>query len=235
MTGTGVLPRPSVPPILGVRAGWLWPGHHVIVQSWEGQLALVALIGPDGVKPIGTGAEWEVLARPRNVGITEWQGRHNKRLEADLIIEGWVTRDGGGLWIEDHIQVLETMCDTPMTVRLVGPVPHWGRQWAIEQVVYGEELRDIVTGRRMRQRLTLHLVEYVQPEDLAKLPRAAATPAQTRQYTIVKGDDLQKIAQKTLGKAARWKEIEKLNPPMRGIKLDAKKFPTGKKIKVPAK
>lgn len=235
MTGTGVLPQPSVPPILGVRAGWLWPGHHLIVQSWEGKLAVVCLIGPDGIKPVGSTAEWEVLARPRAAGITEWVGRGNKRLECDLIIEGWVTRDGGGLWIEDHIATLEEMLDTPLTVRLVGPIPFWGLRYAIEAIDYHEELRDIVTGRRMRQRLALHVVEYVQPEDLEKLPRAGAEPAQTRQYTIVKGDDLQKIAQKTLGKAARWQEIEKLNPGMRGIKLDAQKFGPGKKIKVPAK
>jgi hypothetical protein len=127
------------------------------------------------------------------------------------------------------------MLDTPLTVRIVGPVPFWGKRWAIEQLDYGDCLRDIVTGRRMRQHLVLHLLEYVQPDDLTQLPRAAATPAQTRQYTIVRGDDLQKIAQKTLGKAARWKDIEKLNPPMRGIKLDAKRFPAGKKIKVPGK
>lgn len=235
MTGTGVLPAPSVPPILGVRAGWLWPGHHVIIQSWEGKLSLVALIEGNGARPTDSGADWEVLDRPRAAGITEWQGRHNKRLELPIIIEGWVTRDGGGLWIEDHVATLEEMLDTPLTIRVVGPIPFWGLRWAITAIDYGDCLRDIVTGRRMRQHLVLHLVEYIQPEDLEKLPRAAATPAQTRQYTIVKGDDLQKIAQKTLGKAARWQEIEKLNPPMRGIKLDAKQFPAGKKIKVPAK
>jgi LysM domain len=235
MSYTGVLPEPSVPPIIGIRAGWLWPGHHVIVQSWEGKLAVVCLIGPDGVKPADSAADWEVIDRPRAPGITEWQGRHNKRLELDLIIDGWVTRAGGGLWIEDHIATLEEMLDTPLTCRLVGPIPFWGLRYAITSLDYGEEMRDIVTGRRMRQRLTMHVVEYIQPEDLEKLPRAGAEPAQTRQYTIVKGDDLQKIAQKTLGKAARWQEIEKLNPPMRGIKLDAKQFPAGKKIKVPAK
>jgi hypothetical protein len=235
MSGTGVLPRPSVPPILGARAGWMWPGHHLIVQSWEGRLAVVCLIGAEGIKPADSAADWEVIDRPRAAGITEWQGRHNKRLEADLIIEGWVTRDDGGRWIEDHIATLEEMLDTPLTVRLVGPIPFWGLRWAIEHIEYGKEIRDIVTGRRMRQHVVVRFVEYIQPEDLAKLPRAAAAPAQTRQYTIVKGDDLQKIAQKTLGKAGRWKDIEKLNPGMRGIKLDAKKFAPGKKIKVPPK
>jgi hypothetical protein len=235
MTGTGVLPPPSVPPILGIRAGWLWPGHHVIIQSWEGRLSLVCLLDGNGASPSDSTADWEVIARPRAAGITEWQGRNNKRLELPIIIEGWVTRDGGGLWIEDHVATLEEMLDTPLTIRVVGPIPFWGLRWAITAIDYGDVIRDIVTGRRMRQHLVLHLVEYLQPEELAKLPRAGAEPTATRQYTIVKGDDLQKIAQKTLGKAARWQEIEKLNPPMRGIKLDAKKFPTGKKIKVPAK
>lgn len=235
MSLTGERAKPTVPPIIGVRAGWLYGGQHVIIQSWTGKLAVVCLLDEEGAKPTSSGAEWEVIERPQNNGITEFAHRRNKTLELGILIEGWVTREGGGEWIEGHISTLEEMADTPLTIRVVGPIPFWGIQWVITQIDYGEYLRDVVTGRRMRQHLTLHLLEYVQPEDLAKLPRAGAEPKKTRDYKIVKGDDLQKIASKTLGKANRWKEIEKLNNGMRGIKLDAKKFPVGKKIKVPQK
>ena len=228
---------PSVPDHAAQNnfAGWLIGGHYVIIQAWRGWPSLVALLQEEGAVPTSSGAEWELLERPRDAGITEWHGRRNKTLELHILIEGWVTRPNGGLWIEPHIDVLEQFADEPLTVRVIGPIPHWGRQWAITDIDYGECIRDVVTGKRMRQFCTLHLLEYIQPDELAKLPRAAATPVATKQYTIVRGDDLQKIAQKTLGRASRWQEIEKLNPPMRGIKIDDKKFPAGKKIKVPGK
>lgn len=239
---TGASPRPAPPPIEGTRAGWLVGGHWVVIQAWAKSLAVVALLDEEGARPTGSGGEWEVHDRPRAAGITEWQGRRNKRLELPIIVEGWVTDAGGyggarprGEWIEGQLATLEEMVDTPHTIRLVGAVPHSGRQWAIEEIDYRADLRDVVTGRRMRQYLTLHLVEFIAPDELAKLPRAGAEPTNTRKYKIVRGDNLQKIAQKTLKKASRWKEIEKLNAGMRGIKLAPKKFPVGKQIKVPAK
>lgn len=246
MSFTGERPQPSVPPVLGTRAGWLWGGHHVIIQSWEGRLAVVALLTGDPVKPSrASGARWDILERPPRQGvdwskatsgdITEWKGRRNKRLDLPILIEGWVTRAGGGQWIETQVAALEEMQDTPLTLRVVGPIPYWGVQWVIDDIDYGDYIRDAATGRRMRQSLLLHLLEYVQPDQLAKLPRAKAAPKPARTYSIVKGDTLQKIATKTLGKASRWQEIVKLNTGMRGIKLDAKKFPVGHKIKVPAK
>jgi hypothetical protein len=228
---------PTIPDFAAARnwAGWMWGGHYVIIQAWKGSPSLVALLQAEGGKDVGSTAEWEVLERPRDVGITEWRGRGNKRLDLHILIEGWVTRPGGGLWIEDHVATLEEMLDTPLTIRVIGPVPHWGLQWVITGIDYGEEIRDVVTGKRMRQLATLHLLEYVQPQELAKLPRAAATPGNSKNYTIVKGDDLKKIAQKALGKAARWPEIEKFNPPMRGATIDLKRWPIGSTIKVPNK
>jgi hypothetical protein len=232
---TGVRPEPTIPPIIGTRAGWLWPGHHVIIQSWTGTLAVVALLTADPPKPTQTGSEWEVYERPRNTGITEWRGRRNKREELPILLDGWDTRAGGPRFVDGLIDALEEMADTPHTIRVIGPIPYWGRQWAIENIAYGPCIRDAGTGRTKRQELTLELLEFIAPDELAKLPRAGAEPTKTRDYKIVKGDDLKKIAQKTLKKAARWNEIVKLNAGMRGVKLDPKKFGPGKKIKVPAK
>jgi nucleoid-associated protein YgaU len=228
---TGVRSEPSVPPIIGVRAGWLWPGHHAIIQSWEGRLAVVALLQDQGAHPAATGAEWEVVARPQKEGVTEWKGNRNRELELALRLDRWIA--GGD--VERQIDQLEEMVRTPLTVRVVGPIPYWGVRWAIQTIDYGDYRRDDTTARRVRQDFTLHLLEYVQPDTLVKIPRAGAEPKPTRTYTIVKGDDLQKIAQKALGKASRWPEIAKLNAGMRGIKLDPKKFKVGAKIKVPGK
>jgi LysM repeat protein len=228
---TGVRSEPSVPRILGARAGWLIPSHHAIIQSWEGRYAVVALLQDQGAHPAATGAEWDVIARPQKQGVTEWKGNRNRELELRLMLDRWI----GGGEIEAQIEALEAMARTPLTVRVVGPIPYWGVRWAIQTIDYGDYLRDAGTGRRVRQDFTLHLLEYVQPDELAKIPRAKAAPKPTRTYTIVKGDDLSKIANKTLHKASRWPEIVKLNAGMRGVKLNPQKFKVGSKIKVPAK
>jgi hypothetical protein len=230
MAAIGVRGQPAVPRIIGTRAGWLTPGHHAIVQSWEGRYAVVALLQEHGAHPATTSAEWEVLSRPQKVGVTEHKLTRNRELELALRLDAFAT----GHDVEGQVGTIEAIARTPLTVRVVGPVPYWGVRWAIQSVDYGDYLRDTATGRRVRQDVTLHLLEYVAPDELAKIPRARAAPKPTRQYRIVRGDDLQKIARKTLGKATRWGEIAKLNG-LRSVKLDPRKFKPGTKIKVPAK
>lgn len=69
--------------------------------------------------------------------------------------------------------------------------------------------------------------------DLAKLPRAGAEPKSTREYVVVEGDDLRVIAQKTLGVATRWADVAAVNDGMRGIALNARRYPPGTTILVP--
>jgi hypothetical protein len=263
---TGERRQPAVPRIIGDRAGWLWGGHHVIIQSWAGQLAVVALLQDHGAHPAGTGVNWDVIDRPKLRSITEFKGRRNRELELRILVEGWVTagatvtlaqpkkptkkpskphkptkhprapqhHTGHGYFIETALAALEEMASTPLTVRVIGPVPYWGLRWAITSLEYGDNyLRDVNTGRRMRQELTVHLLEYIRADNLDRL-RGSAQPKRVRFYSINRGDDLQKIAHKTLGKASRWQEIAKLNAGMRGVKLPAR-YKVGARIKVPAR
>lgn len=88
---------------------------------------------------------------------------------------------GGGVWIEGHIENLESLAtpvikgDTPRSVRLYGSVPHPEVRWVIENLEWGDHITDIVTGRRMRQQVTIHLLEYNQPAELRTLPRGKAS------------------------------------------------------------
>jgi hypothetical protein len=228
---SGVRNEPSVPRILGARAGWLLAGHHAIIQSWEGRYAVIALLQDQGAHLAATGAEWDVIPRPQRTGVTEHKNNRNRELELHLMLDRWTS--GGD--VERQIAALEAIARAPLTVRVVGPIPYAGIRWVIRDIDYGDYLRDAANGRRVRQDFTLHLLEYVQPAALAKIPRAGAEPKPTRTYRIVRGDDLAKIASKTLHKASRWREIVKLNKGMRGVKLDPRKFKVGTKIKVPAK
>jgi hypothetical protein len=89
---------------------------------------------------------------------------------------------GSGAWIEGMITSLENLATvqpkmmTPPSLRIYGAVPHPELQWVIENLDWGDSISDKVTGRRMRQQVTVHLLEYHQPTELQKLPRGKADP-----------------------------------------------------------
>ena len=90
-------------------------------------------------------------------------------------------RYGRGEWVEDAIQSLQTLASpgpdmaTPPSLRLWGAVHFAAGRYVINGIEWGDSIRDINTGRRMRQQCTVTLIEYNQPTELAKLPRGAAS------------------------------------------------------------
>jgi hypothetical protein len=85
-----------------------------------------------------------------------------------------------GLWIESMLADLESLAlrqqgdETPHSVRLYGAVPHTEKRWVIQGLEWGDAIRDAGTGRRMRQQVTVNLLEYYQPAALRRLPRGKA-------------------------------------------------------------
>jgi nucleoid-associated protein YgaU len=103
----------------------------------------------------------------------------------------------------------------------------------IASIEWGDCIRDRASGARLRQEVTLKLLEYREEQAIAQLPRAKATAKSSQKYKVKKGDNLKKIATKLLGKSSRWPQIVKANKGMRGWKLGAKWV--GKTIVVPPK
>jgi hypothetical protein len=85
-----------------------------------------------------------------------------------------------GLWIEGMLDDLESLAtrqpgdETPHSVRLYGAVPHTEKRWVIQGLEWGDCIRDQATGRRMRQQVTVNLLEFYQPAALRRLPRGKA-------------------------------------------------------------
>lgn len=183
--------------------GELVGGFWVILQAWPiANLFTLALLGPEGARVTAGGGGWETIPVPRGVGITEWKGRPNYEMSLDLLYDGWlihpqrpnpprsfigrpnlpigITHASTGLWMEGTIATLESLAVpgrdmvTPPSLRIYGAVPHTDLRWVIQSLEWGDAVRDRITGRRMRQQVTVHLLEYNQPTDLAKLPRGKA-------------------------------------------------------------
>jgi hypothetical protein len=167
-------------------------------------LYTLALLGPEGARVTEGYGDWTVIPVRRNVGITEWAGRRNYAMSLDLLYDGWIQHplrpslpasfigrpwlppgrpdysNGVGLWLEAILKNLEQLATpgrdmvTPPSLRIYGAVPHTDLRWVIQNLEWGDSIRDIVTGRRMRQQVTVSLVEYYQPTELQKLPRGKA-------------------------------------------------------------
>lgn len=228
--------HPSHPRLPANAAGWLVGGTWVVIQALtRPDLTVGVLLDEEGASVTRAGGIWEQYARPRDVGLVEYNGRELLTQDVRVIFDGWPgnVRGLGTRWMDHYVNLVEEIADRGLPIRLVGPVAHSERKWVIEGIDFNETIREVNFGRRIRQRVTLHLLEYVVGEYLEKLPKGAAQPRSFRWYVIVKGDDLAKIATKVLGRAALWPDIEQLNDGLRGIKLNPIRFPVGSRIKVP--
>ena len=82
---------------------------------------------------------------------------------------------------------VQDMCDTlelfalrqgseaaPRGVRLFGAVPHTNRRWVVNDLEWGDAIRDSDTGKLQRQQVTVQLLEYNSPQIVERLPRGKA-------------------------------------------------------------
>jgi hypothetical protein len=237
-----VVRRPHGKPVAAPAAspqpsGYLAGGHYVYIFALTRPAKVTALLDAAGARLTGGYGKWEEVAVPRGVPFTQWAGRTLLTMDLALMLDGYAAQRS----VEPDILAIEQMATapgprppgaapiTPPPVRFVGAVPHTELTWVISGLDWGECIRDPARGSRLRQTLTLHLMEYVEETTLAGLPPATAPP---RPVKVKNGDDLKKLATHYLGKSSRWPEIVKLNKGMRGWQL-GKKW-VGKTILVPA-
>jgi hypothetical protein len=225
-------PRPPAPAPVGHLAG----GHRVYIFALSRPAKLTALLAEPGGRVTGGFGKWEEIAVPRGQAFTQWIGRTLLAMDLELMLDGWHDHRS----VEADIQTVEEMATppgprppggapvTPPPIRFVGAVPHTERTWVIGGLDWGDSIRDLTTGHRLRQAVTLHLLEYVEETVIGALPPPKAAP---RKVKVKRGDDLKKLAAHYLGKSSRWPEIVKLNKGLRGWKLSRKLV--GKTILIP--
>jgi hypothetical protein len=219
-----------------VRQGHLAGSHEVHIFALTRPAKITALLAESGARVTGGFGKWEEIAVPRGEPFTQWVGRSLLTMDIELMLDGYHTHRS----VERAIQTIEEMATapgprppgeapvTPPPIRIVGAAPHTERTWVIASLDWGETIRDLTTGARLRQAVTLHLLEYVEEAVIGALPPPKAPP---RKIKVKKGDDLKKLAARYLGKSSRWPEIVKLNKGLRGWKVTSKWV--GKTILIP--
>ena len=216
--------------------GHLGGGHTIHIYALTRPTQLTALLAEDGAHITGGYGKWEEVAVPRGVPFTQWTGRSLFGMDVALLLDGWRRQRS----VEGDCNNLEALAMragnsaqgkplvTPPPIRIVGAVPHAELTWVVGGIDWGDCLRDVRTGARLRQAATLHLLEYVEETAVRALPPPPPPP---RKHKVVKSDNLKKLAAKYLGKSSRWHDIVKINKGLRGWKLPAKWV--GKTILIP--
>jgi hypothetical protein len=204
---------------------------------------------------------WEDVARPRRPPLTTVTSLPGLRLTLPVLLDAWST----GASIEKAISDLELMGrpvasdGEPPQVKIAaagGAVPYQGRTWVVDSLTFGDALMN-ERGDRVRQQVTLSLLEYVADVYLTEQSAAArqrlkAAQAKTASgapkkrvnakakpssggaalrattATVIAGETLTRLAVRELGDCTRWVEIAELN----GLR-DPRYVPAGLVVRLP--
>jgi hypothetical protein len=202
----------------------------------------------DGAAIVTEGyAGWQVVARPKEIGLTVWQGRNPIAIEIPFLLDYYplvrrVRKDSAAKDCEEQVTNLERLCGIrthgqPPICCVDGNtlIPHdytiyKHHRWVVEQVSWDRqlEIRSPKTGRRLRCGGTITIRQYVEASVILRRisSRARATPP--RYHTIKRGDTLHKLAMKYYGDSNKWKLIADVNH-MR----DPRSLKIGKKVRLP--
>lgn len=162
---------------------------------------------------------WEVVARARQRGLTQWNGVDPKRLSIPILFDGIHNGDNQ----EDEVNKLLRMATPdkyePPIVHIEGKgFPEIGQQWVIEDIAWGS---NVIWGTDrhgkdslLRQDAVVNLMQYVAGDRAAF---SKAKPARVggrvwpKHYIVKAGDTLQKIASKFYGNSKKWRIIANAN------------------------
>lgn len=185
---------------------------------------------------------WNRVQRPQQVEAIEWAGTPASEIPFDLWFDGYPDTS-----VEHQVGQLEAWgqpgrngSPPPVLQLLYAGLLNY--RWVLNGLTPVSEIRRS-DGQRVQACMTVTLLEHVglgdRPSSADSVRRSAFTPglgpaavvvAKTRTYVVKAGDTLPKIAARLLGKAARWKDIAKINQ----IRDPAVKLKVGRKLKIPA-
>lgn len=186
---------------------------------------------------------WQVINRPRKLGVVEWQGRNPIAIEIPFIIDFWLAAIvNPGVHCEGKVAKLEKLCgfgtnrQPPVCkVQSQGVIPHdltnnKTMRWVIESVTWDRdlELRNNRTGKRLRCGGTIQIRQFTTARDILHKIKPNARARKPRVYIVKKGDTLSKIAKHYYHDPHKWKIIADAN------KLrDRRSIHRGDHLKVP--
>ena len=247
LPGTWFMTKPSPSPSApSVRIPGPRPTLSVFsITSTAGDVEFTAFFA-DGSPLVTDGyGGWNVVQRPREIGIVEWVGRNPMQIEIPFMIDHWMDDDddGPGIKTETMIKKLESLCGIgghqmpPIcVVDGAGVIPHDDTNapglhlWVVENVAWdrGMELRSGSSGRRMRCGGTITIRQYLTASDILSRLGPKSKARKPEIYIVKSGDTLAKIAALKYDDPNKWKRIADANN-----LRDSRSLFVGKHLKIP--
>lgn len=206
--------------------------QYVTLTAPAAGLKVRGLRGTVAPSPTGGFGGWTQVARPRRKALTQWDGVPPLEVAFSLILDGVA----GDRSVEADCLALEQMAQPaaartpPPVVRANGGIPHAELDWVISDLQWDPAPIYATSKKRIRQEVTVHLLEHVAADTVAAPAAAAAAKAGggTKLYVVKAGDTLSSIAAKLLGDHKKWTQIAAIN----GIR-DPKAIRPGQKLRIP--
>lgn len=179
-------------------------------------------------------AGWQIVNRPRDVGLTEWVGRNPMAIEIPFILDYWLEaiNTNPGIDCENQVSNLETLAGVGSHAQPPicyvdgrGAIPHdetiapGSHQWVIETITWDRsmEIRSQTSGRRLRCGGVIVVRKFVTSTDMLRTikstDRARGSGRKPKHYRVKRGDTLGKIAARKdiYNDASKWKIIADAN------------------------
>ena len=209
-----------------------------LVAEDDGSLNLLVNLGDGPVTVTGGYGGWDEVSRPGRRALTVWRGRDALRLTVPLLIDKF-SEGTHGHSVEAECRTLERMAGLdegdpqPPLLIVEGILPHdYSRapqnRWVIDGLEWGDAIRRLSDGHRVRQEATLALMEHTGAEALRRL-KGMDKPSY-RMVKVKKGDTFNAIAKRELKAAKLGTRLARLNgarSPDVKLTRDTVKVPTG--------
>lgn len=226
---TTVVQRADNPALAVQMATGAIPPGYVRLTCGDPQFADVVLLGPEPYTVTGGLGGWEVIGRPRDVGMTIWDGVDPYGLSLSLMFDGWREGIKQERTIRALMRVARGDRESPPGVLRVEGIPIPAQLWVIEGIEFGDPIR-APHGYRWRQALTLNLREYIPPTYLRRRKSPQSSSTKTIIVQAKHGDTPAKIAKRRRLKS--WTVIRDLN--RKTIKTANQALKPGQKVRVPS-
>lgn len=215
----------------------------------KGGSSVTAELGDGYATPTASGG-WQVISRPRRVGMVDYQGRDPVTQDIPIVLDGTHRNASQEAAISRLFQMMLTRVgprDEPPVIEVTGvPIPFHGLRWVINGISPGDEIRRSSDGHRIQAAMSVSLLEYVPGNVISKggsggsNSKKSSSPAKNsaaknkstskvKTWVVKKGDTLYAIAAKEYGSGNDWHKIANAN----NIR-DPKSLKPGTKLKIPA-
>jgi hypothetical protein len=194
-------------------------------------LDVIVLMGEEPPTYTGGFGGWEITPRPRQIGMTTWQGTEPLTLTLSLMLDGLRARRSQEPLLRKLYDVARGDDESPPGVLRIAGIPLIAERWVIDELALGDAILHPEGGARIRQALTLTLREYVPPSYLRHYLQASSKDkAKTKTITVKRGDTPTTIARRA---RCKWTELRELNL---GVVTKAnQQLKPGSKLRVPVK